>query len=66
MGLIRLGICVALDSAFTLATAGAWMAMSSCEMGGCFTAREMRFQREKEALKEAAKIIEGAKQNGEK
>lgn len=61
MGLIRLGICVALDSVCTLATAGAWVAMSSCEMGGCFTAREMRYQREKEALKEVAKIIQGKK-----
>lgn len=66
MGLIRLGICVALDSVLTLATAGAWVAMSSCEMGSCFTSQELRFQREKEAIKEVAKIMGGEKGNGAK
>lgn len=66
MGLIRLGVCLALDTVLTVASGGIWIAASSCEMGGCFTAKEMRFQREKEALREAAKIIGEEKRNGTK
>lgn len=63
MGLIRLGICLALDSALTIASSGLWIPMSSCEMGGCFTSQELRFQREKEVLREAAKVIGKEKRN---
>lgn len=48
MGIIRLGVCLLLDTAFTVATGGAWLPVSSIDMGGCFTAKEMRYQREKE------------------
>lgn len=64
MGLIRLGICLALDSALTIASAGLWIPMASCEMGGCFTSQELRFQREKEAIKEVTGIMKEEKHNG--
>lgn len=66
MGLIRLGVCLALDTVLTVASGGAWIAASSCEMGGCFTIKEMRFQREKEALREVAKIMKEAAHSGTK
>lgn len=57
MGIMRLGLCMAVDGALTLLSAGVWLGIANTCMDGTLTEKELRHQHRKEQLREIATIM---------